>query len=96
MRRSQKLVTAAHERLIGAILDIKLKFATDTALKRHFLNVHRHENAFGISFRKAGGRESSRKVDIYAALMLAHEAYHDFRTRSKTAKREHTGEVYFL
>jgi hypothetical protein len=34
-------------------------------------------------------------VDIYAALMLAHEALHDLRTRGKKPK-EYTRRGYFI
>jgi len=48
----------------------------------------------GVSFGKES-RESPRKCDLYAALMLAHEALHDLRTRGKKTKRR-TGRGYFL
>jgi hypothetical protein len=58
------------------------------------LNARRRENNYGVSFGKES-RESPRKVDAYAALMLAHEAMHDFRTNSKPEpKRSSTS--YFL
>jgi hypothetical protein len=94
MRRSKKLVTAAHERLVQAIWDARLKVdPMDHDFRRHMLNVYRKENEYGVSFQKQS-RESSRKIDIYAALMLAHEAYHDFRTRGVKKDKELTGRVW--
>lgn len=91
MRRGQKEVTMAHERLMQSIFDGAIKFdTTDPALRRHSLNARRHENKFGISFRKES-RESPKKVDAYAALMLAHEALHHLRTRNIKKSRERTG-----
>ena len=39
--------------------------------------------------------ESFRKVDLYAALLLAHEALYDYRTRGNKL-RKRTGRSYFL
>jgi phage terminase large subunit-like protein len=82
MRQSLKRVTLAHERLVQAIFDGRIKHQGDKALTRHVFNVRRRPNNYGISFGKES-RESPRKVDAYAALMLAHEALHDYRTRGK-------------
>lgn len=94
MRQSLQRVTRAHERLMQSIFDGKLKHDGNPDLKRHVLNARRRENNYGISFGKES-RESPRKVDAYAALMLAHEALHDFRTRGKKAK-ERSGKGYFF
>jgi hypothetical protein len=96
MRRALKIVTFAHERLMQTIFDQKLKHDGSLALQRHVLNARRRTNNYGISFGKES-RESPRKVDLYAALLLAHEALHDLRTRNRTApKREYTRRGYFL
>lgn len=92
MRGSQQLVTRANERLMQAIFDRKIKHNGDLALKRHVLNAHRRSNNYGISFGKPS---DARKVDAYAATMLAYEAITDLRTRGKTEKVK-TGRGYFL
>ena len=94
MRQSLQRVTRAHERLMRSIFDGKLSHDGDRALHRHVLNVRRRTNNYGVSFGKES-RESPRKVDLYAALMLAHEALYDLRTRGKKA-RQRTGRGYFL
>jgi hypothetical protein len=94
MRSSLKRATMAHERLMSSVFNKKLFHDGDLALRRHVLNARRRTNNHGISFGKES-RESPRKVDLYAALMLAHEALHDFRTRGKK-KRERTGRGYFI
>lgn len=94
MRQSLKLVTRAHERLVRAILDGKLKHNGDLTLRRHVLNARRRTNNYGVSFGKESP-DSSRKVDAYAALMLAHEALHDYLTRGKKTKKR-TGRGYWL
>lgn len=94
MRASAKLVTRAHERLMRAIFDGKIRHDGDLTLRRHVLNARRRTNNYGISFGKES-RESSRKVDAYAALLLAHEALNDLRTRGKVEKI-HTGRGWFL
>lgn len=92
MRGSQQKTTRANEKLMQTILDKKLKHNGDLALKRHVLNAHRRSNNYGISFGKPS---DSRKVDAYAALMLAHEAVTDLRTRGKKEKVK-SGRGYFL
>lgn len=94
MRQSLQRVTRAHERLMQAIFDGKVFHDGDADLRRHVLNARRRTNNYGVSFGKES-RESPRKVDAYAALMLAHEALHDLRTRGKEQKTR-TGRGYFL
>ncbi|ATE84885.1 terminase large subunit [Streptomyces phage Esperer] len=94
MRSSLKLVTMAHERLMRSIFDGKLAHDGDRSLRRHALNARRRTNNYGVSFGKES-RESPRKIDAYAALMLAHEALYDLRARGKKQKVR-TGRGYFL
>ncbi|QQV92827.1 terminase large subunit [Streptomyces phage Werner] len=94
MRSSLKLVTMAHERLMRSIFDGKLAHDGDRSLRRHALNARRRTNNYGVSFGKES-RESPRKVDAYAALMLAHEALYDLRARGKKQKTR-TGRGYFM
>lgn len=94
MRQSLQRVTRAHERLMRSIFDGKLFHDGDPSLRRHVLNAMRRTNNYGISFGKESA-ESSRKVDLYAALMLAHEALYDLRTRGKKT-RVRTGRGYFV
>ncbi|MFE0964069.1 MULTISPECIES: terminase [Streptomyces] len=94
MRSSLKLSTMAHERLMRSIFDKKLRYDGDLTLRRHALNARRRSNNYGISFGKES-RESPRKVDAYAALMLAHEALYDLRARGKKV-RARSGRGYFM
>ncbi|WAB09788.1 terminase large subunit [Streptomyces phage TagePhighter] len=94
MRSSLKLVTMAHERLMRSIFDGKLAHDGDRSLRRHALNARRRTNNYGVSFGKES-RESPRKIDAYAALMLAHEALYDLRARGKKQKTR-TGRGYFM
>ncbi|MFC4334076.1 terminase [Salininema proteolyticum] len=94
MRASQKRNTIAHERLVRAVLDRKLSYDGDRALRRHALNARRRVNAWGMSFGKEA-RGSRRKVDLYAALMLAHEAWTDLSLRS-ISQHDRIGTVYFV
>ena len=82
MRQAAKKVTYAHERLLAAILDGTIRHDGDLRLKRHVMNARRRENVYGVSFSKESP-ESPKKVDAYAALMIAHEALTDYRTRGK-------------
>jgi hypothetical protein len=94
MRQSLQRVTLAHERLMRKILDKKLGHNGDLAMRRHVLNARRRANNYGLSFGKES-KDSPRKVDIYAALMLAHEAMNDLRTRGKKVTKR-SGRGYFL
>lgn len=96
MRSSLQRVTRAHERLVQAIFDAKISHNGDLTLRRHVLNVRRRDNNYGVSFGKES-KDSPKKVDAYAALMLAHEAMNDYRVGTvKTPKRERTGRAYFI
>lgn len=95
MRQSVKRVTLAHERLMQTIFDAKVFHDGDRSLKRHVLNARRRSNQYGISFGKES-RESPRKVDLYAAFLLAHECLYDFRTRGGKAQKKRTGRGYFV
>ncbi|MFC4089346.1 terminase [Micromonospora sp. GCM10011541] len=92
MRGSQKRSVQAHERLMSSIFDGKLFHDGDLTLRRHLLNAHRHNTPYGVSFRKG---DENRKIDAYAALMLAHEALYDLRTRGRKTKPK-TGRSYWL
>ncbi|WP_018728512.1 hypothetical protein [Salinispora pacifica] len=92
MRGSQKRNTQAHERLMSSIFDGRVHHDGDLTLRRHLLNAHRHNTPYGVSFRKGDER---RKIDAYAALMLAHEALYDLRTRGRKT-RPKTGRSYWM
>lgn len=94
MRGSLQRMTRAHERLVQAILDGKVPHTGDRDLRRHVLNARRRTNAWGLSFGKES-RESPKKVDAYAALMLAHECLHDLKTKGKPIKKR-SGRGYWL
>ncbi|WJN62704.1 terminase large subunit [Streptomyces phage phiScoe15] len=94
MRSSLKTSTMAHERLMRSVFDKKIKHDGDLTLRRHALNARRATNNYGISFRKES-KDSPRKVDAYAALLLAHEALMELRARGKKTKKR-TGRGYFL
>ena len=94
MRTSLQKSTLAHERLMRAIFDVKLRIQRDPDMKRHMLNARRRENNYGVSFGKES-RESPRKVDAYAALLLAYEALHDLRTKAPV-KKKHSTQGWFL
>ena len=95
MRQGVQKITRAHERVAQAIYDAKIRLDGNALdLRRHILNAYRVENNYGVYFGKES-HESPKKVDAYAALMLAYEALHDLRTRVKPQK-ERTGRVYFF
>lgn len=94
MRSSLKKSTLANEDLVSAILEGRIVHDGDVLLRQHVLNVYRRENRFGVSFMKES-RESPRKVDLYAALMLAYQALLDFE-RKHEDEEEEGANAYFL
>lgn len=91
--RGQKKTTMAHERTVHAIQNGLLKHNGDPLLVQHIANARKRYNIHGLSFGKEG-LNSNRKVDAYAALVLAYEALHVYLDRGrKPEKRERTGRV---
>lgn len=70
MRRGLMDITRANERLVAAVEDGVVRHTKHSVLTEHVLNARRRLNQFGVSFGKEH-RESSRKVDGYAAALLA-------------------------
>lgn len=100
MRGGLRELTQANERLVSAISDGKIRHPGEQttagrALTRHTLNARRRPNQYGLSFGKAS-RESARKVDAYAAMLLADLARHRLIESGRRAKSGHSGVVYFL
>lgn len=91
--RSPKQATYAHEALMNAIFDGAIHHNNDLALKRHVLNARRRENIHGISFGKESP-DSPKKVDAYAALMLAYKAATDLAARGREVKQTTGGRVW--
>lgn len=92
--RSEKAGTDAHGRLMSAIKEAKVFYDGDLALKRHTMNARTAETKWGTYFRKES-KDTTRKVDAYAAWVLAHEALYRYQTNPKPEKKK-TGAGYFL
>ncbi|MFD9813993.1 terminase [Streptomyces sp. NPDC059080] len=100
MRGGLQELTAANERLVSAIENHQVRHGGDGSplgrtLRRHVMNARRRPNRFGLSFGK-DSRESPRKVDAYAATLLADLARHRFIESGKTRAPERSGAVYFF
>src|SRR5690606_26375791 len=95
MRGALKRSTMAHERLMRTIFDGKLKHDGDSRFRRHVLAAKRKVNIYGVYFGK-DSPDPPRRIDAYAALMLAHEALTDYRTGAKPKKESGPGRVWFL
>ncbi|MFE2912829.1 terminase [Kitasatospora indigofera] len=80
MRGRLQQSTLANERLTAAVADGKVKQTGDRRHRRHVLNARRRPNRYGISFGK-DRRGSKKKVDAYAATLLADMARHDIEAR---------------
>lgn len=93
MRGSLMRSTKANEALMSSILEERIEIVDNVNIKAHMLNAFRRENNFGVSFGKES-RESSRKVDIYAAMMLAHECRRDYFGKVKVEEERQGSEFW--
>ena len=98
MRNLRKSVIA-HERMLTAIFDGKLRHPGESTplgklLRMHVLSTFRHDTPHGVSFRKQS-RESPRKVDAYAAMLLAFTAREELLSRGQE-KTQHDGRVWLF
>lgn len=84
--------TAAVERLVAGIQDRSLRHDGGSLLRRHVLNARRRVNRWGTSFGKER-RDSPRKVDGFAALLLADMARADY-IASTSKKAQRSGRVW--
>ncbi|QPB09762.1 terminase large subunit [Streptomyces phage Shady] len=85
-------VTYANERLVSSVESGQIKHTGHHTLRRHVMNAKRRITRWGVSFGKEH-RESKRKVDGYAAMLLADLA----RTKlleSGKLKRPRSGRVW--
>jgi hypothetical protein len=73
MRTKQADTVRSVEALNRAIVDREIPHNGDSRLTRHVLNARRRPNRWGVSFGKET-RESPKKVDAVAALVLARMA----------------------
>lgn len=98
MRGSRKRTVNLHEAFMAAILDGKVSHGGSRELaasfRRHVLNVLRKDTPYGVSFMKAG-RESKKKIDMYAAAMLAFGAYRDYQTEMASRPVAKAGGSFF-
>ncbi|MFD0374658.1 terminase [Streptomyces sp. NPDC127112] len=69
MRQNQREITTEHEAMVGAIENHRLKHDGNFRLRRHVENARKRYNQYGMSFGKES-RESKKKVDAYAAMLL--------------------------
>ena len=95
MRGRVQQSTLANERLVAAIADSKIRHTGDPRMRRHVLNARRRPNRYGVSFGK-DRRGSSRKIDAYAAMLLADMARHDVQLSGKRPRSPGRGRVVVL
>ncbi|MDG4801710.1 terminase [Micromonospora sp. WMMD980] len=94
MRGHQADTVRAVEALHRAFIDGEVPHNGDQALRRHVLNGRRRPNRWGVSFGKET-RESTKKVDALAALVLARMARGRVLGEGVLSKRrKRTGRLY--
>lgn len=91
--RGVRKATLAHERLVDGLQSGKVFHNGDPILVQHISNARKRYNVHGLSFGKES-RDSSRKVDAYAATVLAYEALTVYLDRGRKAEKPaRTGRV---
>jgi len=85
MRGNAERIARGNEALLAMIQDKKIAHNGDKILKIHVLNAKRRRNQYGLTFGKEHA-ESPRKVDAYAATLLAFIAMTDLAESGKKAK----------
>lgn len=87
MRGNMERIARGHEALVAMVQDAKIGHNGDKLLRMHVANARRARNRFGLTFRKEHP-ESPRKVDAWAATLLAFIALTDLAESGKKAKPE--------
>ena len=95
MRSNLKEITHSNEALFKSITDGELRHDGDFRLRRHVLNARRRNNKWGVSFGKES-RESDRKVDAYAALLLAYIGTVKYRIKPKKPEKKKGSRSFFM
>jgi hypothetical protein len=85
MRGNAERIARGNEALLAMIQNKRIFHNGDKALRVHVLNTKRRRNQYGLTFGKEHA-ESSRKVDMYAATLLAFIAMNDLAESGKKAK----------
>jgi phage terminase large subunit-like protein len=93
MRGRQQALTRGVENFVGAVLDARIQQNGDSRLRRHILNTRRRHNSYGLSFGKES-RESPKKIDAFAATLLADMARTDFEMSGKSRQKRSKVIVY--
>lgn len=85
MRGNAERIARGTEAFLAMVQDKRIKHNGDKALRVHILNTKRRRNQYGLTFGKEHA-ESSRKVDLTAASILAFIAMTDLAESGKKAK----------
>jgi hypothetical protein len=85
MRGNHERLARGNEALMAMIQNKRIWHNGDKALRVHVLNAKRRRNQYGLVFGKEHA-ESNRKVDMYAATLLAFIAMNDLAESGKKAK----------
>jgi hypothetical protein len=93
MRGRSNEFTVAAERVAAEVEDGILKYGPSPALIEHGLNARRRPNRIGVTFGKET-RESTRRVDLLAAMTLSRLARSDYLAlpEVKRKRRERAGQ----
>lgn len=83
MRGNRRDIATLNETFIGLVRDQQIKFNGNKRLRLHMLNAERRWTGGHLSFGKAGGRESPRKIDGLIASTLALKAALEYNERGK-------------
>ena len=93
MRGNAERIARGNEALVAMVQDKRIFHNGDKGLRVHVLNTKRRRNQYGLTFGKEHA-ESPRKVDAYAATLLAFIAMTDLAESGKKAKPVYTRRLH--
>ena len=93
MRGNAERIARGNEALLAMIQDKRIQHNGDKSLRVHVLNTKRRRNQYGLTFGKEHA-DSTRKVDMWAATLLAFIAMNDLAESGKKAKPVYNRTLY--
>lgn len=93
MRGNKAKISQTTEAFVGSIADGRLRQNGNRLMRMHVLNTRRRSNSYGLWFGKES-KESSRKIDGFAAGFLAYMALVALAESGKKPAKEYTRKLY--
>lgn len=93
MRGNKQILAQTTEAFVGSIVDGRMRQNGNRLMRTHVLNTKRRTNQYGLYFGKESA-ESPRKIDGFAAALLAYMAMIKVAESGKKLPKEYTRKLY--